>query len=63
MLVLSEKKLRKVIREEFERLMEGPTQPNDDITIHAVTGADVIFPNYIKERFDSGKVSSFNDIL
>lgn len=61
-MILSEKKLRRVIREEFERFMEAP-QPQPDATVlHAETGADVIFPNPIREMFDAGEVKSLADI-
>ncbi len=63
MLLLSEKQLRRVIREEFERFMELPEKPPDVISIKAETGADILLPNYIKDQLDEGKVESIKDII
>lgn len=62
MLILSEKKLRKVIREEFERFMEAPQQSNS-YSIKSETGAEIIMPNPAKEAFDEGRVTSIKDII
>lgn len=65
-MILSEKKLRKVIREEFERLM-SPPEPSPNIThmthITSLSGGEIIMPNYTKEMFDQGKIKSMKDIL
>lgn len=62
-MILSEKKLRKVIREEFERLM-SPPEPSSNMThITSLSGGEIIMPNYTKEMFDQGKIKSMKDIL
>ena len=63
MLILSEKRLRVVIREEFEKFMEVPQTPPDVLSIKSETGAEIIMPSYAKQQFDDGKVHSFADIL
>lgn len=63
MLILSERKLRRVIREEFERLMEPPKQIPNSLSIKAESGAEIIMPNRVREMFDSGEVTSVRDIL
>lgn len=63
MLILSERKLRRVIREEFERLMEPPQQAPSSLSVKAESGAEIIMPNPIRERFDEGQVISMKDIL
>lgn len=62
MLIIREKTLRRVLREEFERFMETP-QETSSYTIKAPTGAEIIMPNFVKERFDEGRVESIKDII
>lgn len=63
MIVLSEKALRRIIREELERIL-APTEENQhDIVVHSPTGADVIFPNAVREGFDNGEINSIGDII
>ena len=40
---------------------EPPTEPI--ISIKSSTGGEIIMPNYIKEAFDTGKVTSVKDII
>ncbi len=63
MIILSEKKLRSVVRSEFERFMEVPRASPDVLSIKAETGAEIIMPNYVRERFDNKEVNSFADII
>ena len=48
--------------EKILRILQGIPEPT--ITIHSEeTGADIIYPNAIRERFDDGEVTSLNDIV
>lgn len=61
-LIFTENQMRKVIREEFERLMSPPENP-DVYSIKSVAGGEIIMPNPTKEKFDEGKINSIDDIL
>lgn len=63
MLILSEAKLRKVIREELERFMEIPQEKPQVYSIKGVNGGELIMPNPTKEMFDTGQVKSLKDII
>lgn len=63
MLILSEQKLRKVIREELERFMEPPQEKPQTYSIKGANGGEIIMPNYNKEKFDAGQVKSLKDII
>lgn len=61
-MILTEKTLRRIIREEFERFMEVPRM-TDDTIIESPTGAAIIMPNPVREAFDEGRITSIGDIL
>lgn len=63
MIILSEKKLRQIIREEFERFMGKPEPPPDILSIKGANGGEIILPNYVKEKFDKGEIKSLADIV
>lgn len=63
MLILSEKKLRSVIREEFELFMAQPQSSLSTYSITSSAGGEIIMPSPIKEAFDEGKIKSIGDIL
>lgn len=63
MLILSEKKLRQILREEFERLMSPPQKTQDIVSMKSLAGGEIIMPNFVKERFDEGKIKSLADII
>lgn len=62
-MILSEKKLRNVIREEFEKLMTGSPPKPDDYSIKSAAGGEIIMPSFTKQQFDEGKVKSIKDII
>lgn len=62
-LILSQKKFRKVIREEFERFMVPPDDPIDVTSIKSMAGGELIFLNPVREMFDEGRVKSLKDII
>lgn len=63
MLILSEAKLRKVIREELEQFMESPQEKPQVYSIKGANGGEIIMPNFVKEGFDEGKIKSIGDII
>lgn len=63
MIILSEKRLREVMREEFERFMSVPEKPPSVYSIKSANGGEIIMPNYNKEKFDAGQVKSLKDII
>lgn len=63
MLFLSQEKLRATIRDEIRLFMEEAGKTTELDIVNYETGAEIIYPNFIKEQFDSGKVESLKDIL
>lgn len=63
MLIISDKKFRRVLREELERFMDLPQKVPDSYSIKAENGAEIIMPNPTREKFDTNKVNSIGDIL
>lgn len=62
-MILSEKQLRRVIREELEKFMEAPQQAPNVLSIKNPGGGEIIMPNYTRERFDAGEIKSIGDII
>lgn len=62
-MILTEKQLRRVIREEFERFMSPPEAPENIISMKSAAGGELILPNPVREKFDEGTVTSLKDIL
>lgn len=63
MLILSEKKLRRIIREELLDIFNVQPSPQPVLTMRSDAGGEVIMPNYVKERFDKGEIKSLADIV
>ncbi len=63
MLIFTEKKLREIIREEVRDFAEKSGMVDNLDLLNYETGSEVIFPNFIRERFDTGQVNSMRDIL
>ncbi|MDE2104793.1 MAG: hypothetical protein KGL39_46580 [Patescibacteria group bacterium] len=55
---------RRLIREELDLYFgQRPRQPETMEIHNNETGADLIMPNFIKEAFDEGKITSIGDIV
>lgn len=63
MLILSEKRLRAVMREELELFMGKPEPNVNSFSIKGENGGEIIMPNPTKEMFDAGKIKSIADII
>lgn len=63
MLILTESKLRQIMRDELERFMGSQESLPDSYSIRSANGGELIMPSPIKEKFDEGEVKSIGDIL
>ena len=55
--------IRGIIRSELQAFMESPEKAPNSYSIKSAAGGEIIMPNFVREQFDSGNVTSIKDII